>query len=298
MPNKRKYTVAAIGEVLWDLFPDGKRLGGAPFNVVCNAQALGSNSSMISRVGNDKLGKEILSAVENKGVDTQHITIDSNHPTGTVSVALDDKGKPDFTIHKNVAWDYLEWNTGLALLAAKCDAIAFGSLAQRSLMSRKTIKKFIKSAPKYGIRIFDINLRQSYFSREIIHESLEFADVLKINDEELPVISNLFDIKGNTAGIIEHLMNLYQLSLVALTRGSKGSLLIRKGEKSDHAGFIVTVADTVGAGDAFTAALIVGMLKGQSLDQINENANRLAAYVCTQRGALPLISDSIKALFS
>ena len=298
IPVNKISVIAAIGEVLWDLFPDGRKLGGAPFNVVCNARELGAKGAMVSRIGDDDLGKEILAAVKEKGVDSRYVTADINYPTGTVSVLLDENGKPDFTIHKNVAWDFISWDDSMKPLAASCDAVVFGSLAQRSPVTRETIRRFLKSVPKNNcLRVFDINLRQSFYSKDIVHESLEFADILKINDDELPVVSNLFNIKGNTTDIMERLINEYSLRLVALTRGSKGSLLVRNCETSDHPGLKVNVVDTVGAGDAFTAAMTVSVLKGKSLDEINNNANRLAAFVCTQRGALPPIPDSIKSLF-
>ena len=297
MPAKKRPVIAAIGEVLWDLFPNGRRLGGAPFNVVCNARELGAKAAIVSRIGDDDFGKEILVAVKKKGVDSQYVTVDTHYPTGTVSVLLDKNGKPDFTINKNVAWDFLSWNDNMKLVAASCDAIAFGSLAQRSPVTRETIRRFLKSVPKSCLRVFDINLRQSFYSKDIVHESLELADILKINDDELAVVSGLLGLKGNAIEVIEQLMERYSLNLIALTRGNKGSLLSRKGEISEHPGIQVDIVDTVGAGDAFAAALIMGLFAKKNLEEINENANRLAAYVCTQPGALSQIPESIRHIF-
>jgi len=253
---------------------------------------------MVSRVGNDDYGREILAEAEKKGINTENITLDLNHPTGTVTVSLDEYGKPDFIIHKDVAWDFLEWSNNLKVLAKRCDAIVFGSLAQRSIKSRETIQRLLNSTRKDSIRVFDINLRQSFYSREIIEDSLHVCEILKINDDELSIVSNLLNVKGSAIDVIWHLINKYSIGLVALTCGSEGSFLVKNNKISHHHGFKVDVVDTVGAGDAFTAALIVGALKGNSLDEINENANRLASYVCTQRGALPTIPDSIKKLFN
>ncbi len=281
-----------IGEVLWDIFPEGRQLGGAPFNFACNAQELGAATSMVSCIGNDELGRRITKAVREKGVDDRYIACDADHPTGTVSVKLDPDGNPDFTIHENVAWDFIPWNDDLESLAARCDAVAFGSLTQRSETSRSTIRRFLDRTREECIRVFDINLRQSFYDKEVIEESLRRANVLKINTEELRVVAELFDTKAEKKEVLSRLLGDYSLRLIALTKGARGSMLIKPSQISSHLGYQVEVVDSVGAGDAFTAAMVIGMLSNKDLDEINEGANRLASYVCTQSGALPKIPNS------
>lgn len=297
--KKKTPDVAAIGEILWDIFPDAKCLGGAPFNVVCNTTRLGMKGSIVSGVGQDVLGMEILDAIKREGVNAECMTINPYFPTGTVSVSLDNKGKPNYVIHENTAWDHLEWNENISLLAGKCDAVVFGSLAQRSPSTRTLILRFLRQRFKKScLRVFDVNLRKPYIDRTIIINCFPLIEILKLNDDEFEIIGNMLDARGNTDKTIKILMEDYGIPFIAITRGDKGSLLIRDGEVSNHPGYKVDVIDTVGAGDAFTAAMIVGALNGKSLDEINDNANRLASYVCTQRGALPQIPDSIKELFS
>jgi fructokinase len=286
------FTVVGLGELLWDLFPDGKRLGGAPANFAYHAQALGGRGVVISCVGNDELGKEILASLRETGLDLRHIAVDGEHPTGKVSVKLDDSGRPDFTIHVNVAWDFMRLTPGLLDLAARTDAVCFGSLAQRSPVSRDTIQRFIEATRPDCLRVFDINLRQSFYSGTIIRKSLDLCDVLKLNDDELPVLAELLSIAGEESEILDRLAGEFSLRAIALTRGERGSLLFTPEEKAEHPGFPPgRIADTVGAGDAFTAAMTIGMLQGKSLDDIAEHANRLASYVCSQEGAMPAIPD-------
>ena len=297
--KKKIPDVAAIGEILWDIFPDTKCLGGAPFNVVCNTTRLGMKGSIVSSVGHDLLGMEILDAVEREGVSAECIKVNPRFPTGTVSVSLDDKGKPSYVINENTAWDHLEWNENIGLLTRKCDAVVFGSLAQRSPSTRRLILRFLRQRYKKScLRVFDINLRKPHIDRTIIMNCFPLIEILKLNDDEFAIIGNMLNARGDTDKTIKILMEDYGIPFIAVTRGDKGSLLIRDGKVSNHPGYKVDVVDTVGAGDAFTAAIIVGALKGKSLDEINDNANRLASYVCTQRGALPPIPESIKKLFS
>lgn len=242
---------------------------------------------MISRIGKDELGEKARETLLAKGVNTDHVQTDPDHPTGTVHVELDVRGVPGFTITEDVAWDYLTWNSELGILARRTDAVCFGSLAQRSSVSRATIQQFVAATPAPAIKVFDVNLRAPFISREIILESLELANVLKISDEELPEVAKLCGLRGSPESIITELRVRHSLDLVALTRGPKGALLAGNTQTSDFSGCSARVRDTVGAGDSFTATLIVGLLKKSDLDTINRHACEVAAFVCSQDGAVP-----------
>ena len=277
-----------LGEVLWDLLPGGKQLGGAPANFAYHAQQLGAAGVVVSAVGRDPLGDEILARLRELGLDTRYVAVDPHHPTGTVSVNLDAAGVPSYVIHENVAWDFLQFNSTLAQLAARADVVCFGTLAQRSPRSNGCIRDVLTQPPP-RLTILDVNLRQHYYDRAIIHESLDFADVLKINDDEVAVVAQLYQLK-RPADLVPAVFDTYDIvDLIAMTRGANGSVLYpRDGEPIEHPGTPVTkLADTVGAGDAFTAALAMGLLRREPLDRINDAANRLAAYVCSQPGATP-----------
>jgi fructokinase len=291
-----KPLVLALGEILWDLLPAGKQLGGAPANFAYHAAQLGCDTRTVSAVGDDDLGREITARLQAVNLDTGQITTDRGHPTGTVSVTLT-AGQPSYTIHENVAWDFLPCTPALLDLAARADCICFGTLAQRSETSRATIRNVLSHSRPGALRIFDINLRQRYYSREIIEEYLALATVLKINDDELPAIAAFLLGANSPAGLFKRFANL---RLVALTRGGKGSALFSAdGSADEHPGYPVEhVADTIGAGDAFTAALAVGMLNQSPLKQINEQANCLASFVCTQVGATPVIPESVRSAMS
>ena len=284
---KTKPIIVGLGEILWDLLPDGKVLGGAPANVACHAGRLGGESYVVSAVGKDKPGREILHKLKRMGLKSEYISVDVAHPTGIVTVKLDKIGVPDFTIHTGVAWDYIPWNDNLHELAKKADAICFGSLAQRLETSRKTIRNFLLQSKKECLRIFDVNLRQSFFNKEILKESLKISDFFKLNDDELPVISKMFSANGSEHDISLKILDEFNLKLIAVTKGSKGSSLYTRDEVSSYKVPEVNVVDTVGAGDAFTAVLIMGLLRGLPLKKIHENATEIAAFVCTQKGATP-----------
>jgi len=284
-PKKREFTLAGIGEILWDELPEGRRLGGAPTNFAFHAHLQGARSFVISRVGKDSDGREILKKLERAGLTTDFISVDREHPTGHVTVSLDSQGIPEYTIHEGVAWDYLELSSPLLDLAQTIDAVSFGSLAQRSVFSRAAVFTFLGATPKDCLRLFDINLRQNYYSADILNTSLKLANVLKINQEELSVLAKLFRLKGRTGKCLQQLRNRFDLNLVALTRGAEGSLLLTQEGTFDFPGVAVSVQDTVGAGDAFGAALVLGMLQRLVPDELNEKANRLASQVCTQSGA-------------
>lgn len=264
--------VFSLGEVLWDLLPSGPVLGGAPANFACHARALGAETTLVSRVGDDESGREILARLPHDA-----IQVDPKRPTGTVSVTLE-AGQPHYTIHENVAWDAIEPDTHVR----EADAVCFGSLAQRSSISRVSIQQMVAATRPDALRVFDINLRQSFYSREVIETSLALANVLKLNDAELPVIEEMFALRG-----IETIAVRFDLRAVALTRGAAGSALWADGARVEHPGVPATVRDTIGAGDSFTAALTLGLLAGRPLDRILDHANRVAAYVCSQSGATP-----------
>jgi fructokinase len=283
----RKFRVVGLGEVLWDLLPDGKQLGGASANFAYHAQTLGAEARLISRVGNDPLGHELLERLRSLQMRTDGITVDPSAPTGTVSVELSPAGQPTFTIQENVAWDHIAVSDFALATVARADAMCFGSLAQRNEISRATIRSLLGSSRPDALRIFDVNLRQNFFSLEVIKESLQLANVLKISDEELPVLARLFGLRGETAEQLAELALRFDLRMVALTCGARGSLFYSRGGYSEVNGLPIQVVDTVGAGDAFTAMLTIGLLAGWPLDEINRRANEVAAYVVSQPGATP-----------
>lgn len=290
--------IVGVGEVLWDMLPAGKQLGGAPANFAYEAAALGARGVVFSRVGDDEPGREILRRLDSLGLERRYVAIDPRHPTGRVDVRVDAQGVPTYVIHEPVAWDFLATDGSLLDLARRAGAVCFGTLAQRSPHSRDAIRTFLRATRRECLRVFDINLRQSYYSRVVIEGSLRAADVLKLNDAELPVVTDLLGITApDAATAAREMMSRYPLRLVALTRGPHGSALFaRDGAAEDHSGFpAAQLADTVGAGDAFTAALVVGLLAGRPLARINAAANRLAAYVCTRPGATPPIPAPLVA---
>jgi fructokinase len=292
----RKFIVVGLGEILWDVLPDGKQLGGAPTNFAYHSHVLGVEGVVASCVGQDELGKEILESLTNLGLSTDYIAIDAEHPTGTVTVELDSEGNPEYTIHEDAAWDFIPSSPELMELAAKADAVCFGSLSQRSKTSQETVRQFLEATHSGCIRVYDINLRQQYYSKEIIDDMLTRAEVLKLNDEELPVVASLLGIEGDDNAVLGSILKRYGLLLIVLTRGGDGSLLFGDGEISICRSFdSIEIADTVGAGDAFTAAVTTGLLHGKKLDEINKFANRLAGFVCTQNGATPKVPESLSS---
>jgi len=285
------FNVIGLGEILWDLLPAGRQLGGAPANFAYHARALGASSRVISRVGQDALGAEILQRLEALGLPTAEIQVDPSAPTGTVSVTLAADGQPRFAIHEDVAWDRLALTPSAPAAIAQADAVSFGTLAQRCEPSRGTIRALLAAARPGAWRILDLNLRQNFFSRHIIETSLRLANIVKCNDSELPVLAELLGLRGNTRRQIEQLSRQFGLRLVCLTRGAQGSLLYAGGQWADDPSQPVVVKDTVGAGDAFTAALAMGLLAGQPLAVINRRANEVARHVCSREGATPPMPD-------
>ena len=286
--GSRRYFCIGLGEVLWDLLPGGRQLGGAPANFAYHAHALGAESLVVSRVGRDDLGRDLLERLNALGLATSGISVDPVAPTGSVSVTLDPSGQPAYTIHTEVAWDLLEAGLEVLRVAAAADAVCFGTLAQRHPVARESIRRVLEATRADALRIFDINLRQRFWSREVIVESLALATVLKLNDEELPILADLLGWPGDDdQGLLARLAQQFDLRAVALTRGARGSLLWTAGRTWNWPGSDLKVADTVGAGDSYTAALALGLLSGKAPEDILRIAHRVADFVCTQPGATP-----------
>lgn len=290
------HRIFGIGEVLWDLLPQGRQLGGAPANFAFHARSLGLEAAVISGIGNDEPGRDLLRRLQELKVPADLISRIPELPTGTVSVTLDDRGVPHYTIHQPVAWDRIPSTPGAMEDVRRADAICFGSLAQRCDLSRKTIQDLVAAAPQTALRVFDINLRQEFYSREIIEQSLRLANVLKLNDSELPVLASMFELTGPEKEQVGQLASLFKLQTVALTRGEKGSLLQHQGRWSECPVRPVKVVDTVGAGDAFTAAIVKGLLRGMDLDRLNTAANEVARHVCASAGATPSLPAEVTRL--
>jgi len=279
--------VIGIGEILWDLLPDGKQLGGAPTNFAYHARQLGHHSSIISSVGNDELGCEIIQNIKDTGIVSFIDTIDK--PTGTVSVQLDKNGIPGYVIHEDVAWDFITPSESALEFASQADAICFGSLAQRAETSYYSIQEILKTVPDTALKVFDINMRQRFYNENIIRKSLKKANVLKINDEEILVFAEMFGISGDEFEAMHQILDNYKLKVLALTKGAEGSWLITQEEDSYMETPKVIVADTVGAGDSFTAGLVAGLLNNKPLKEIHRSAVDISAFVCTQKGGTPTL---------
>ena len=289
MNSEGKYIVVGLGELLWDILPTGEaQLGGAPANFVYMTALLGDRGTIASRIGDDSLGYEALDRWEQANVNITHVQLDPDHPTGTARVQLDDEGKPAYTIVEDVAWDYFEFSPDWQELAAQADAVCFGSLAQRSLVSRDTIRSFLKATRDETLIVFDVNLRKPFYSVEVLSESLRLSNIVKLNDEELRTVVELLELGGGRdEDSARRLLRYHDLQMVCVTRGDRGSLLVTESESVEHPGFKVDVVHTIGAGDAFSAALVRHYLRGESLERISDAANRLAALVATQVGATP-----------
>lgn len=281
--------VMCIGEVLWDCFPDRRVLGGAPMNCAYILQSLGADAVMVSRTGTDSDGNEILSIMKQKNMSTNFIQADTGHPTGRVDIKLSQSGEPSYTIVENVAWDYIAWDRKFGSIIKKVDAICFGTLAQRNRQSRETISALVNKTEN-AVKVFDINLRQNFYSKQIISAGLKIADIVKLNNDELTQLKTMFPVELKNG--IKSLMTRFEIDLVAVTKGGDGCTLYRGTESVDIPGKKVVVVDTVGSGDAFTGSLILSYLKNLPLKQIGIHANSIGAYVATQRGATPPIPKS------
>jgi len=295
--GNRKPVLVGLGEVLWDLLPAGKQLGGAPANFAYHAHALGAEARLVSRIGNDVLGQATRERLVRLGLPTDKLQTDAVLPTGTAGVVVATDGQPQFTIHEPAAWDALELTPAGRQAVADADAVCFGTLGQRDPRSRATLRSLVAAASASALRVLDLNLRQHYFSRELIEDSLALAQVLKLNDAELTQLGGLLGLGGDARSQIASLAERYDLRCVACTRGAQGSLLFSGGRWSEHPGVPTEVADTVGAGDAFTAAMTLGLLAGWELDEVNRRAIELATFVCTQSGATPALPDTLRAPF-
>jgi len=281
------FNVIGVGEVLWDLLESGPQLGGAPANFAYHARALGANTEVITSVGDDERGREIRRRFEAMALPLETVQTDPNAPTGTASVTVAADGVPHFVIKENVAWDNLALAPEALAGVRQADAICFGSLAQRSAKSRNAIQQLIAASPPNALRVFDINLRQQYYSRDVIEQSLQLSNVFKLNDDELRILADMFGLSGSSMHQIEQLARTFSQRVVALTRGPNGSLLYHEDRWSDCPSHPVKIEDTVGAGDSFTAALVLGLLNQMNLDEVNALANEVARYVCSQPGATP-----------
>ena len=282
----KRYTVVGMGEVLWDMLPTGKVLGGAPVNFAYHAMQLGAVGVAISAVGDDELGREIMNTVNEKGI--RNCIVINKYPTSTVGVTLKE-GKPEYTIYENVAWDFIELLPEAIQILKETDAVCFGTLAQRSWVSHESIMLALKLVPDHCLKVYDINLRQKYYTKALIHESLSLANIFKINDDEVEIFKELFGLEGTEIQICEKIKETYSLDYLALTKGEAGSYLFGNDEVSFVPTPIVKVEDTVGAGDSFTSAMVMGILNQRPLKEIHLKAVEISAFVCTQKGATPAI---------
>ena len=296
--------ILGVGELLWDVLPSGPRLGGAPANFTVMAGRLGNHAAILSRIGRDELGRNAIMRLDSFPVDVANVQIDAAHETGRATVALE-SGQPTFTIHQPAAWDFLELTDDWISLAERAGAICFGSLAQRSAISRRTIQSLVAQTSDECIRVFDVNLRPPFYSAEVIQESLELATVFKMNDAEVPLVLDLLGLEPDSDGLRQQetlrlaaarlLDEFPGLHLVAVTCGGSGSLLVTREEWHRHPGVPVTVADTVGAGDSFTAAMIHYLLRGAPLATLNEAGNRWGSWMASRSGGMPELPDTVRA---
>jgi len=287
--------VVGIGEALWDVLPEGKKIGGAPANFAYHVSQLGFQSEVVSAIGNDKLGNEILNNFNEKKLN--YMLDKVPYSTGTVQVELDNKGVPSYIIKENVAWDNIPFSQTLEELAKHTQAVCFGSLAQRNIVSRETINKFLDAmlADVDQLKIFDINLRQEFYSKEVLQTSFIKCNVLKINDEELATISRIFGFSGvDLQDKCWNILAKFSLKILILTCGINGSYVFSPGQISYLETPKVEVADTVGAGDSFTGAFCAAILKGKSVKEAHRLAVQVSAYVCTQNGAMPELPQEFK----
>lgn len=277
--------VIGIGEILFDLLPQGPQLGGAPANFAYHVTQLGGRGYAVSAIGKDALGEKVKSILAEKNLDAVIPEIDC--PTGVVEVTLDEKGVPSYNIIQNVAWDNVPYTPQMKSLAQDCAAVCFGTLAQRGEVTRSTIKAFLSDTPQDCLKVYDINLRQHYYSKDLIEDSLKVSDILKINDEEIVIVSALLGLSDDSVEACRQLIGSYGLRMVILTRGGDGSDVITSESVISRKPLEVKIADTVGAGDSFTAAFVQSYLGGKPLDECHRIANEVSSYVCTKSGAMP-----------
>lgn len=290
----KQSTVVGIGEALWDMLPEGKQMGGAPANFAYHASQFGCDSYVVSAVGDDDPGREIIAKYHDKRL--KHVIATVPYPTGTVEVELDTKGVPCYNIKENVAWDNIPYTAELEALAQRTQAVCFGSLAQRNIASRDTICRFLDAMPdmEETLKIFDINLRQHFYTEEVLCDSMRRCNILKINDEELSTVSRMFGLADfSVQEQCRALLEEYNLRTLILTCGADGSYVFTPGRVSFIHTPHVSVADTVGAGDSFTATFAASLLRGASTDEAHKLAVEVSAYVCTQHGAMPDLPQNL-----
>ena len=280
-----KQLIVGLGEILWDCLPEGKKLGGAPANFAFHARLFGADALAISAIGRDDLGDEILRELDAKGL--RYLLPRVEQETGTVQVTLDSEGIPSYEIKTGVAWDNIPFLPEIEQVADKCSCVCFGSLAQRNEVSRDTIKEFLRHTPEGCLKIFDINLRQQFYTKDIIRESLEACNILKINDEELEIVAEMYGFPNlSVEDKCRRLLEQYHLDMLILTCGVNGSYVFAPNKKSFLEMPKVDVADTVGAGDSFTGAFAAAILAGQSIEEAHQLAVEVSAFICTQKGAM------------
>ncbi|HVJ09619.1 MAG TPA: carbohydrate kinase [Acidisarcina sp.] len=315
----RTKLVVGLGELLWDMLPEGRQLGGAPANFAVMSARLGNRAAVLSRIGRDPLGRDAIDTLKSFPIDLSHVQVDEHHRTGTVSVTLTN-GQPSYVIEQPAAWDFLEFSADWQQIASRTDAVCFGTLAQRGRDSQQTIQDFLAATSPECVRVFDVNLREPFYSPEVVEESMEFATILKMNDGEVAEVLRLLDLEDNAGndgddsgdGLVGDasggslasdyltaaatlLLSEFPLQLVCITRGARGSILRTREATHLHPGLATTVADTIGAGDAFTAALTRYYLEGAPLPVLNEAGNRWGAWVASQPGAMPPLSEATAA---
>ena len=288
-----KRYIVGLGEALWDVLPEGKKLGGAPANFAYHAAQFGLDTIAISALGEDKLAEETIEALNEHNLN--YLMPRVPYPTGTVQVTLTGDGIPTYDIKENVAWDNIPLTDEMLEIAKNARAVCFGSLAQRNVVSRENIHKFLDATPKDCVKIFDINLRQQFYTKEVIKESLKRCNILKINDEELVLIGRMFGYPGldieNKCWLI---LGKYNLDMLVLTCGTNGSYVFTPGQMSFQETPKVEVADTVGAGDSFTGSFVGSILNGKPVPEAHKTAVQVSAFVCTQNGAMPIVPDRLK----
>ena len=286
--------VVGMGEALWDVLPEGKKIGGAPANFAYHVSQFGLSSCVVSAVGDDALGKEIIENFTSKGLN--QLIAEVPYPTGTVQVEIDQAGVPQYEIKENVAWDNIPYTAHLESLAGRTRAVCFGSLAQRNVVSRNTINRFLDAMPRNdeNLIVFDVNLRQGFYNKERLCKSRKRCNILKIHDEELVTVSRMFGYPGiDLQDKCWILLGKYNLKMLILTCGINGSYVFTPGNVSFQPTPKVEVADTVGAGDSFTAAFISSILKGKSVAEAHSCAVRTSAFVCTKKGAMPVLPEDL-----
>jgi len=284
--------IVGIGEILWDVFPNGKVLGGAPANFAYHVSQFGYEGYAVSAIGNDPLGNEIIDNLSSK--DLKYLVERTPYATGTVQVTLNGKGIPQYEICENVAWDNIPFTAEMEALARRTQTVCFGSLAQRNNFSRTTINRFLDCVPKTALKIFDINLRQHFYTLELIEHALSRCNILKINDDEVIIVGKLFGWETKSElEICNQLLHSCDLEMVVLTKGTEGSYVVTQKETSFKPTPLVEVADTVGAGDSFTAAFVSSLLHGQSISDAHQLAVDVSAFVCTQHGAMPVLPETL-----